>query len=69
MTDHVRRISKELIEYHGEVLNIPHHIAVTRMETEDGRENEGFRLFPDTKKVWKHIGSFFQMQLFWESNT
>ena len=28
MTDHVRRISKELIEYHGEVLNIPHHIAV-----------------------------------------
>ncbi len=28
MTDNVRRISKDLIEYHGEVLHIPHHIAV-----------------------------------------
>lgn len=28
MTEDVRRISKELVEYHGEVLHIPHHIAV-----------------------------------------
>ncbi|HIU30226.1 MAG TPA: undecaprenyl diphosphate synthase family protein, partial [Candidatus Egerieisoma faecipullorum] len=28
MTQDIRRISKELIEYHGEVLHIPRHIAV-----------------------------------------
>ena len=28
MTQEIRRISKELIEYHGEVLQIPRHIAV-----------------------------------------
>lgn len=28
MTDQIKRISKDLVEYHGEVLQIPHHIAV-----------------------------------------